>query len=86
MDYGLAGRTFVVTGAARGQGAAEAELLVGERGRVIGADILVVSLVATGFSDRRPHSVNDYNLAHDVPPACFGNSVRSNLAVSIGSP
>jgi len=40
MDYGLAGRTFVVTGAARGQGAAEAELLVGEGARVIGADIL----------------------------------------------
>ena len=40
MDYGLAGRTFVVTGAARGQGAAEAELLVGEGARVVGADIL----------------------------------------------
>ena len=40
MDYGLAGRTFVITGAARGQGAAEAELLVGEGARVIGADIL----------------------------------------------
>jgi 3alpha(or 20beta)-hydroxysteroid dehydrogenase len=40
MEYGLAGRTFVVTGAARGQGAAEAELLVGEGARVIGADIL----------------------------------------------
>jgi 3alpha(or 20beta)-hydroxysteroid dehydrogenase len=40
MEYGLAGRTFVVTGAARGQGAAEAELLTGEGARVIGADIL----------------------------------------------
>ena len=40
MEYGLAGRTLVVTGAARGQGAAEAELLVGEGARVIGADIL----------------------------------------------
>jgi len=40
MDYGLASRTFVITGAARGQGAAEAELLVGEGARVIGADIL----------------------------------------------
>jgi 3alpha(or 20beta)-hydroxysteroid dehydrogenase len=40
MDYGLAGRTIVVTGAARGQGAAEAEILVGEGARVIGADIL----------------------------------------------
>jgi 3alpha(or 20beta)-hydroxysteroid dehydrogenase len=40
MEYGLAGRTFVVTGAARGQGAAEAELLVSEGARVIGADIL----------------------------------------------
>jgi 3alpha(or 20beta)-hydroxysteroid dehydrogenase len=40
MEYGLAGRTFVVTGAARGQGAAEAELLVGEGARVIGADVL----------------------------------------------
>jgi 3alpha(or 20beta)-hydroxysteroid dehydrogenase len=40
MDYGLAGRTVVITGAARGQGAAEAELLVGEGARVIGADIL----------------------------------------------
>ena len=38
MDYGLAGRTFVITGAARGQGAAEAELLVGRGGRVIGVD------------------------------------------------
>jgi 3alpha(or 20beta)-hydroxysteroid dehydrogenase len=40
MDYGLAGRTVVVTGAARGQGAAEAKILVGEGARVIGADIL----------------------------------------------
>jgi 3alpha(or 20beta)-hydroxysteroid dehydrogenase len=40
MEYGLAGRTFVVTGAARGQGAAEAQLLVREGARVIGADVL----------------------------------------------
>jgi 3alpha(or 20beta)-hydroxysteroid dehydrogenase len=40
MDYGLAGRTVVVTGAARGQGAAEAELLVALGARVIGADVL----------------------------------------------
>ena len=40
MDLGLAGRTVVITGAARGQGAAEAEILVREGARVIGADIL----------------------------------------------
>ena len=40
IDYGLGGRTFVVTGAARGQGAAEAQILVAEGARVIGADIL----------------------------------------------
>jgi len=40
MDYGLAGRTVVVTGAARGQGAAEAELLVRDGARVLGADVL----------------------------------------------
>ncbi len=40
MDYGLARRTVVVTGAARGQGAAEAEILVREGARVVGADIL----------------------------------------------
>ena len=40
MDYGLAGRTIVVTGAARGQGAAEAEIRVREGARVVGADIL----------------------------------------------
>src|SRR5215469_1700272 len=40
MDYGLAGRTVVITGAARGMGAAEAEILVREGARVIGADIL----------------------------------------------
>jgi 3alpha(or 20beta)-hydroxysteroid dehydrogenase len=34
------GRTIVITGAARGQGAAEAEILVREGARVIGADIL----------------------------------------------
>ena len=40
MDGEFAGRTVVVTGAARGQGAAEAELLVRAGARVIGADIL----------------------------------------------
>jgi 3alpha(or 20beta)-hydroxysteroid dehydrogenase len=40
MDLGLRGRTVVITGAARGQGAAEAEILVREGARVIGADIL----------------------------------------------
>jgi 3alpha(or 20beta)-hydroxysteroid dehydrogenase len=40
VDYGLTGRTFVVTGAARGQGAAEAEILVREGARVIGPDVL----------------------------------------------
>lgn len=40
MDGGFAGRTIVITGAARGQGAAEAELLVREGARVIGADLL----------------------------------------------
>jgi 3alpha(or 20beta)-hydroxysteroid dehydrogenase len=40
MDYGLAGRTVIVTGAARGQGAAEAEILAAEGARVIGVDIL----------------------------------------------
>jgi 3alpha(or 20beta)-hydroxysteroid dehydrogenase len=40
MDYGLAGRTVVVTGAARGQGAAEAEILVREGAQVVGADVL----------------------------------------------
>jgi len=39
-DQGLSGRTIVITGAARGQGAAEAELLVGAGARVVGADIL----------------------------------------------
>ena len=40
MEYGFNRRTVVVTGAARGQGAAEAEILVREGARVIGADIL----------------------------------------------
>ena len=40
MDYGLAGRMVVITGAARGQGAAEAEICVREGARVVGADIL----------------------------------------------
>ncbi len=40
INHGLSGRTIVVTGAARGQGAAEAELLVLAGSRVIGADIL----------------------------------------------
>ncbi|MBR7829889.1 SDR family oxidoreductase [Actinospica sp. MGRD01-02] len=39
-DPGLAGRTFVITGAARGQGAAEAELLVAEGAHVIATDVL----------------------------------------------
>ncbi len=39
-DSGLAGRTFVITGAARGQGAAEAELLVAEGAHVIATDVL----------------------------------------------
>ena len=38
-DHDLSGRTVVVTGAARGQGAAEAELLVEQGALVIGADI-----------------------------------------------
>ncbi|HEX3751026.1 MAG TPA: SDR family oxidoreductase [Streptosporangiaceae bacterium] len=40
MRYGIAERTFVVTGAARGQGAAEAQLLVSEGAHVVGCDIL----------------------------------------------
>src|ERR1700743_1607270 len=40
MDYGLAGRTIVVTGAARGQGGAEAGVLGREGARVPGADSL----------------------------------------------
>jgi len=40
VKQGFSGRTIVVTGAARGQGAAEAELLVGQGALVIGADIL----------------------------------------------
>jgi 3alpha(or 20beta)-hydroxysteroid dehydrogenase len=40
MDGEFAGRTVVVTGASRGQGAAEAALLVRAGARVIGADIL----------------------------------------------
>ena len=40
MTSGLAGRTIVITGAARGQGAAEAELLVKDGALVIGADII----------------------------------------------
>ncbi|HET9173039.1 MAG TPA: SDR family oxidoreductase [Actinospica sp.] len=39
-DTGLAGGTFVITGAARGQGAAEAELLVAEGAHVIATDVL----------------------------------------------
>jgi 3alpha(or 20beta)-hydroxysteroid dehydrogenase len=40
MDHGFDGRTIVITGAARGQGAAEAEILVREGARVIGTDVL----------------------------------------------
>jgi 3alpha(or 20beta)-hydroxysteroid dehydrogenase len=40
MNHDLSGRTVVITGAARGQGAAEASLLVAGGARVIGADIL----------------------------------------------
>jgi 3alpha(or 20beta)-hydroxysteroid dehydrogenase len=40
MDNGLSGRTVVVTGVARGQGAAEAELLVRAGAQVVGGDIL----------------------------------------------
>jgi 3alpha(or 20beta)-hydroxysteroid dehydrogenase len=39
-DPGLAGKTFVITGAARGQGAAEAELLVLQGADVIATDVL----------------------------------------------
>jgi 3alpha(or 20beta)-hydroxysteroid dehydrogenase len=39
-DFGLAGKTFVITGAARGQGAAEADLLVSEGAHVIATDVL----------------------------------------------
>jgi 3alpha(or 20beta)-hydroxysteroid dehydrogenase len=39
-DPGLSGNTFVITGAARGQGAAEAELLVEAGAHVIATDVL----------------------------------------------
>jgi 3alpha(or 20beta)-hydroxysteroid dehydrogenase len=39
-DAGLRDRTFVITGAARGQGAAEASLLVAEGAHVIATDVL----------------------------------------------
>jgi 3alpha(or 20beta)-hydroxysteroid dehydrogenase len=54
-DHDLTGRTVVVTGAARGQGAAEAELLVNQGALVVGADIrdadgeeLAANLTAAG--------------------------------------
>jgi 3alpha(or 20beta)-hydroxysteroid dehydrogenase len=52
MDYGLAGRTIVITGAARGQGAAEAQAsvqttLAGRAGRADEvADVVVFLLSA----------------------------------------
>ncbi|HEX4786993.1 MAG TPA: SDR family NAD(P)-dependent oxidoreductase [Actinospica sp.] len=39
-DTGLTGKTVVITGAARGQGAAEAELLVREGAHVVATDVL----------------------------------------------
>jgi 3alpha(or 20beta)-hydroxysteroid dehydrogenase len=39
-DRGLTGKTVVITGAARGQGAAEAELLVREGAHVVATDVL----------------------------------------------
>ena len=71
MDYGLGGRTIVVTGAARGQGAAEAEILVREGARVIGAD-------PVGTDPPGPLSVQ---------PAPNGTKLRINeLPPGAGSP
>jgi 3alpha(or 20beta)-hydroxysteroid dehydrogenase len=64
MDYGLAGRTIVVTGAARGQGAAEAGILVAEGARVIGADILddQGTALAARLSAQGPGSMEYWHL------------------------
>ena len=56
MDLGLSGRTIVVTGVARGQGAAEAEQLVREGAVVVGGDVLddEGSALAARLSDLGP--------------------------------
>jgi NAD(P)-dependent dehydrogenase (short-subunit alcohol dehydrogenase family) len=63
MDYGLDGRTIVVTGTARGQGAAEAEILVREGARVIGADILDADgmALAARLTEADPGRMEYYN-------------------------
>jgi len=64
MDYGLAGRTVVVTGVARGQGACEAEILVAEGARVVGADILddLGKELAERLTARGPGSMEYWHL------------------------
>ena len=75
MDKDFAGKLIVITGAARGQGAAEVELLVSRGAKVIATDILdedgqelIAKLKGPGSAQYRHLDVtkeSDWNSLHD---------------------
>jgi 3alpha(or 20beta)-hydroxysteroid dehydrogenase len=83
VDYGLAGRTFVITGAARGQGAAEAEILVREGARVVGADVLddEGEALAARLSAQGPGAMEYHHL--DVSDGAQWTALATHLAAGV---
>jgi len=80
---GFAGRTVIVTGAARGQGRVLAELLAREGARVVAVDLPAHADFAHAAIEYRPHDVAD-ELAWESLAASFAGTAVHGLVNNAG--